>query len=191
MMQHYGFLRIYDAKVRTPTPFAARLDLAMTVCWFASCLLFSPNMGGSIIDAFQSTRLALPSAGSLNALRALAFAATAVTTAVYIVVTVRAIRSGQGVSWLKLALLATTTALVWFARVVTTNPYLSVALFEVLHDVQYLAIVWAFNRRLVTTGHDRSRLALALFSPRARIGGVRWRVHDVRRRCLRHLHDAA
>ena len=41
------------------------------------------------------------------------------------------------------------SALVWFARVVTKDPLLSVALFELLHDVQYLAIVWAVNRRLV------------------------------------------
>ena len=170
MMQHYGFVRIYEAKVHAPSRFMANLDFSMALSWFAVCLLFSPNMGGSIIDALQTARLALPSPGVLQATRQVALAATVVTTVLYVGVTARARLAGGDVSRLKLALLATTTALVWFARVVTADPYLSVALFEVLHDVQYLAIVWAFNRRLVETGQDRTGLARALFS--ARLGSL-------------------
>ena len=47
------------------------------------------------------------------------------------------------------------------------DPFLSVALFELLHDVQYLAIVWALNRRLRDEGIDLGRLGRRLFGPGA------------------------
>ena len=58
----------------------------------------------------------------------------------------------------------------WFANVRVSHPLLGLPLFELFHDVQYLAIVWAFNRRRV--GMDRAGAELApwlraLFSPSA------------------------
>lgn len=168
MMQHYGFVRIYDAKAGSPRSQSGRLDLALTVSWFATCLVFGPHQSASIIDSMQTAGLPLPSATALRAVRIFVFAAMAATTVLYVSDVVGARRRGGSVSWQKLALVVTTTALVWFARVFTTNPYVSVALFELLHDVQYLAIVWAFNRRLVDTGRDDTWLAGTMFSRRRR-----------------------
>jgi tetratricopeptide (TPR) repeat protein len=53
---------------------------------------------------------------------------------------------------MKLGLLASTCGYVYLVRVMTKDPFLSVALFELLHDIQYMAIVWAFNRRQVDKG---------------------------------------
>jgi tetratricopeptide (TPR) repeat protein len=49
----------------------------------------------------------------------------------------------------KLALLATTIAFWWYCNSGVTNILAGIALFEVYHDVQYLSIVWIYNRSRV------------------------------------------
>lgn len=149
MMQHFGFLRIYDAKVRATDPLTARLDWWITAAWFGLCLAYSPNQGGSLLDALYNSGVPLVPLEYISAVRNAFVGLTVVVTAVYIH---HAIRGSQPRSWMKLGLLAGTFAYVWLVRVMTHDPFLSVALFELLHDMQYLAIVWAFNRRLVEKG---------------------------------------
>ena len=50
MMQHFGFLRIYDLKVRSTGNLTARLDWWITASWFALCLVHSPNQAGSLLS---------------------------------------------------------------------------------------------------------------------------------------------
>ena len=145
MMQHFGFLRIYDLKVRSTGNLTARLDWWITASWFALCLVHSPNQAGSLLSALYDSGIPFVPPAIIGALRTIILGITAVVTVLY---ALHAIRADQPRSWMKLGLLVGTFAYVWLVRVVTRNPYLSVALFELLHDVQYLAIVWAFNRRL-------------------------------------------
>jgi Flp pilus assembly protein TadD len=49
----------------------------------------------------------------------------------------------------KLALLATTIAFWWYCNNGVTNILAGIALFEVYHDVQYLSLVWIYNRSRV------------------------------------------
>ena len=49
----------------------------------------------------------------------------------------------------KLALLATTIAFWWYCNNGVTNILAGIALFEVFHDVQYLSLVWIYNRNRV------------------------------------------
>jgi hypothetical protein len=63
-------------------------------------------------------------------------------------------------------LIVVSIAFWWFANVRVRHPLLSAPLFELFHDVQYLAIVWGFNRRrnAAAPGEMRSLLR-ALFRP--------------------------
>jgi Flp pilus assembly protein TadD len=167
MMQHYGFLRIYDAKAGIAPKHWSRLDFALTVSWFALCITWGPSQVDSLLDGLLASTRWAPPALAMRGVAWAAVAATAVTTALYVRWVASAKREGRPVSPHKLALLVTTTVLVLFARVVTTDPFLSVALFELLHDVQYLAIVWALNRRLRDEGVDLGRLGRRLFGPGA------------------------
>ncbi len=151
MMQHFGFMRIYDAKVRSLSPLTARLDWWISVSWFGLCLVFSPNQGGSLLNALYDSGVPLVPLAYIDALRIGVTMLTIVITVFYIG---HAFMSKQPRSWMKLGLLVGTFAYVWLVRVMTHDPFLSVALFELLHDVQYLAIVWAFNRRLAEKGSD-------------------------------------
>ena len=149
MMQHFGFMRIYDAKVRSTDRFTARLDWWISICWFSLCLVLSPNQGGSLLDALYESGVPIVPLAYIDIVRIALVSLTSAVTVVYIV---HAIVGKQPRSWMKLGLLISTFAYVYLVRVLTKNPFLSVALFELLHDMQYLAIVWAFNRKLADKG---------------------------------------
>jgi len=163
MMQHFGFLRIYDSKVRANSKLTARLDWWISVSWFGLCLVFSPNQGGSLLDSLYDSGIPLVPLEYISLVRIIMVSLTATVTFIYIV---NALIGNQPRSWMKLGLLISTFGYVYLVRVMTNNPFLSVALFELLHDVQYLAIVWAFNRRLVDKGQG-SVLMRFLYRPSA------------------------
>lgn len=48
MMQHFGFMRIYDAKIRSMDKTTARLDWWISFSWFGLCLSLSPHQCGSL-----------------------------------------------------------------------------------------------------------------------------------------------
>lgn len=163
MMQHFGFLRIYDSKVRANSKLTARLDWWISASWFGLCLVFSPNQGGSLLDALYKSGIPIVPLEYISIVRVVMVALTTTITLIYIV---NALIGNQPRSWMKLGLLLGTFGYVWLVRVMTNNPFLSVALFELLHDMQYLAIVWAFNRRLVDKGQG-SVLMRFLYRPSA------------------------
>jgi Flp pilus assembly protein TadD len=165
MMQHYGFLRVYDAKAGIAPKHWSRLDFALTASWFALCVAWGPSQIDSVLGGLLAATRWAPPAGVVHGIGWAAAGATAITTALYVLALAFARRRGRPVSANKLVLLASTTMLLLFARVVTTDPFLSIALFELLHDVQYLAIVWALNRRLHDEGVDLGRFGARVFGP--------------------------
>src|SRR5206468_130831 len=56
---------------------------------------------------------------------------------------------GKRPNTVKAALLATTVAFWWYCNNWVYNILVGIALFEVFHDVQYLSIVWIYNRNRV------------------------------------------
>jgi tetratricopeptide (TPR) repeat protein len=149
MMQHFGFLRIYDSKVRATSPLTARLDWWISFSWFGMALVYSPNQSGSLLNSLYDAGIPFVPPDWISSLRTLFIALTIAVTLVYVY---NAVAGKQPRSWMKLGLLVGTFTYVWVVRVLTRDPFLSVALFELLHAMQYLAIVWAFNRRLVAKG---------------------------------------
>lgn len=149
MMQHFGFLRIYDSKVRSTNPWTARLDWWISFSWFGLVLTYSPNQSGSLLNALYDSGIPFFPPSWVDGLQTAFIILTSAVTLLYVY---NAVGGKQPRSWMKLGLLVTTFAYVWVVRVLTRDPFLSVALFELLHAMQYLAIVWAFNRRLVEKG---------------------------------------
>jgi hypothetical protein len=62
--------------------------------------------------------------------------------------------SGKRPSPVKLVLLITSISFWWYCNNVVASVLVGVALFEVFHDVQYLSLVWIYNRKRVES--DRS-----------------------------------
>lgn len=168
MMQVYGFARIYDARAGRVSRRTARLDYALCVLLFGAALLATDSFHNYLRD-FYSVGGPLVPAAALAALRPLWFGATLVALAFYAYDALRAARHGEPPSPQKLALLAITLPFFAYTASLVQRPLEGYVLFEICHDVQYLALVWMINRNRVArdAGGGTGRLMGFLFRPRA------------------------
>ncbi|MCB9868796.1 MAG: tetratricopeptide repeat protein [Planctomycetes bacterium] len=147
LMQIYGFLRIYDAKVGAHQPANAWLDFWMCLAWFAGALLVSDSRTYYVQSLAGSFGFDPLSASTLQQLRGAALVALGALTCGYVVHQVVRMRAGAPINLRKNVLLLAAIVTWWYANVFTQDVMLGLVMFEVFHDVQYLAIVWLFNRR--------------------------------------------
>lgn len=150
LAQTYGFVRIYDAKVSSsPGPWTRRLDLAMCIAWFGAAVLLSPGRMTTILTLFYRSGGPLLAPAWIDAVRfAWACAAGVVTVLFFAGVLLARVR-GQAVNPAKLLVMASSFGFYGYTSVAVENILVGNALFEIFHDVQYLSIVWYFNRNRV------------------------------------------
>ncbi|MEE9125886.1 MAG: hypothetical protein V3U11_01990, partial [Planctomycetota bacterium] len=145
-MQTYGFMRIYDAKVGSFAPITARLDFGVCAAWFLGGVIFSDNrvhyLQEMLVD-FGATPLSAVAVGILR--NTWVVVLVAVTLGYFVNSAVQA-RAGRPTNPVKGVLIAASVAWWWYANVYVTDILIGLILFEIFHDVQYLAIVWVFNR---------------------------------------------
>lgn len=72
-------------------------------------------------------------------------------------------RSGNPVRVQKLIFTTTSILFFWYANHMVENMLYGIILFELFHDVQYLAIVWLFNQRRAATDPEVGRFTKFLF----------------------------
>ena len=154
LMQTYGFCRIYDSKASAKAAERARIDFALCVAWFVGAVLLSPLRLRSSLDLFYESGGPVIPMAVVSGLRAAVFGALAVVTAVFFWRQWRDWHAGRGFSPVKLTLLASSISFWWYCNNGVQNILVGIALFEVFHDVQYLSIVWIYNRSRVE--RDRS-----------------------------------
>lgn len=163
LMQTYGFSRIYDAKIKSFAGTTIWLDFLLCFFWFIACDLFSPGRMESLLVAYYECGGPMLPAGTIPALKLGWGISTGLVTAVYLTNVARRWMRGEAVSFVKLLLLGLTIGCWWFSIVGVTNIVLGVALFEIFHDIQYLTIVWAYNRGRVDRGAPVGSLTSFLF----------------------------
>src|SRR6185295_12723850 len=152
LAQVYGFMRIYDGKLGARSTWRARLDMAMCIAWFVGGLLHSPDKVADVLSQFYVVGGPVISSAMVDAFRGTWDVLTALVTAGFLVYTVDRWRHGEPCSKLKLLVMATSFSFWWYAMVYLKEIILGVAVFEIFHDVQYLAIVWVYNRTRVDKG---------------------------------------
>src|SRR6266436_5837101 len=149
MMQTYGFCRIYDAKAGSFAALTRRLDFALCGIWFATAvLLSSQRMADTLETYYASGGPFIPPWLLHNAQQIMLGGAIAVSV-LFLFNFSRMWAEGKRPNPVKLALLATTIAFWWYCNNGVTNILAGIALFEVFHDVQYLSLVWIYNRNRV------------------------------------------
>jgi len=149
MMQTYGFCRIYDAKVGSFAELTRRLDFALCGIWFATAVLLSPQRMTDTLESYYSAGGPyIPPALLHGAQQGLLLVALAVS-AVFLANYVWAWSSGRRPSPVKLVLLITSISFWWYCNNIVASVLVGIALFEVFHDVQYLSLVWIYNRKRV------------------------------------------
>jgi tetratricopeptide (TPR) repeat protein len=166
LAQTYGFLRIYDAKVQSSARLTCRLDLAMCVAWFGGGVLLSPTRMHRVLEMFYASGGPVLPAAWVQGARVAAEVALVGVTLAFLAHLLFAWRGGQKPSPLKLLTMLTSFGFWWYSNVAVSNLLLGILLFELFHDVQYLSIVWAFNRNRAEKG-ALSGLSRFLFRPRA------------------------
>jgi Flp pilus assembly protein TadD len=149
MMQTYGFCRIYDAKASGKATARARTDLALCFAWFLGAVLLSPMRFRSFLDLYyESGGPVVPPALIVDLQYGVGFVLAAVT-ALFLWRQWRDWKTAGVVSPIKITLLVSSISFWWYCNNGVQNILVGIALFEVFHDVQYLAIVWIYNRARV------------------------------------------
>lgn len=149
LMQTYGFSRIYDAKASAKAAARARVDFALCVSWFVAAVLLSPLRFRSALDLYYESGGPMIATWMITALRSGILAILAAVTIAFLWRQWRDAKTGRGFSPVKLALLGSSIGFWWYCNNGVQNILVGIALFEVFHDVQYLAIVWMYNRARV------------------------------------------
>ena len=149
MMQTYGFCRIYDAKRGAFAAFTRRLDFATCLLWFAAGVFLSTSRMGQTLETYYDCGGIFIAPWVVQALQrgllAAAVGAAVLTVGNYAWGWSR----GKQANPVKLILLATTITFWWYCNNLVVNILVGIALFEVFHDVQYLSLVWIYNRNRV------------------------------------------
>jgi Flp pilus assembly protein TadD len=149
LMQTYGFCRIYDAKTGTFDALTRRLDFAMCVIWFATAVALSPYRLSDTLDTYYMCGGPfIPPSVVHHGQQLILFTAIAVSV-LFLLHFGRMWIIGKRPNPVKLALLVTSIAFWWYCNNLVANILVGIALFEVFHDVQYLSLVWIYNRNRV------------------------------------------
>jgi Flp pilus assembly protein TadD len=149
MMQTYGFCRIYDAKASARAAARARVDLALCFAWFSAAVLLSPMRFRTLFELYYESGGPVVASSAVAAMRTTVVVALGLVTIVFLWRQWSDWRAGQGASPVKMALLISSIGFWWYCNNGVQNILVGIALFEVFHDVQYLAIVWIYNRARV------------------------------------------
>jgi tetratricopeptide (TPR) repeat protein len=149
LMQTYGFCRIYDAKTGTFDALTRRLDFAMCVIWFATAVALSPYRLSDTLDTYYMCGGPFIPPSVIQHGQQLIFSAAIIVSILFLLHFSRLWIIGKRPNPVKLALLITSIAFWWYCNNLVANILVGIALFEVFHDVQYLSLVWIYNRNRV------------------------------------------
>jgi Tfp pilus assembly protein PilF len=149
LMQTYGFCRIYDAKAGTFDTLTRRLDFAMCVIWFATAVALSPYRLSDTLDTYYMCGGPFIPPSIIHHGQQLILLTAIVVSVLFILHFGRMWLVGHRPNPVKLALLVTSIAFWWYCNNLVANIIVGIALFEVFHDVQYLSLVWIYNRNRV------------------------------------------
>src|SRR5881296_1721925 len=149
MMQTYGFCRIYDAKVGSFAEVTRRLDFALCGIWFATAVLLSPQRMTDTLETYYSAGGPFIPPAVLRAGQQGLLALALLISALFLANFIWMWSSGKRPSPVKLVLLITSISFWWYCNNIVASVLVGIALFEVFHDVQYLSLVWIYNRKRV------------------------------------------
>src|SRR5438876_4149557 len=149
LMQTYGFCRIYDAKVGSFAEVTRRLDFAVCGIWFATAVLLSPQRMTDTLESYYAAGGPFIPPALLRAAQQGLLGVALVVAAVFLANFIWMWSSGKRPSPVKLVLLVTSISFWWYCNNIVASVLVGIALFEVFHDVQYLSLVWIYNRKRV------------------------------------------
>lgn len=167
--QIYGFLRIYDSKYGWIDRRTALIDRFLCLSWFIGGVMMSDGRVADFLTTFYRSGGRNVSPETILMLQRIALIAIGVSTLLYLMNTASRWIKGLAPNPVKILTLVLSIGFWWYCMVSVRQIILGVALYEVFHDVQYLAIVWFFNQRRAQAGTQAGWLTQFLFRPKARL----------------------
>lgn len=149
LMQVYGFVRIYDAKVGSFSSSTVWWDWLVCFFGFVTPRLMRPDQVSSALKHWYSIGGMHIPTWVVNTILWGCMGLTAFVFVGYFVNYAIQWYRGPKPNPLKIIMLFSGIGMWWFAMTCVDNLLISIAIFDVCHDVQYLAIVWLFNCRRV------------------------------------------
>ncbi len=165
LMQHYGFMRIYDAKRGEISPVTARMDRAISICWYLALIVASPHYRHNLLLQAYTSGVPVLSPQVFRALEVVLDGVTAVVTVSYLGYNLYLWRKGR-LSPRKLVLLGTFLAASYYLYVFVDDFLVGFAVWSAFHCIQYYGIVWVYSSNRVSRGAAMTRVARFLFRPR-------------------------
>ncbi len=156
LMQLYGFVRIYDAKVGSVSYATAYWDWLVCLCGFVTIEAFSPSRSAFMLNSWYSLGGPLIPATAISICRWCCLGVSIFILTGFVINYVVQWKRGPRPNPIKLLLLASGIGSWWVAIGYLENAILGAALFDICHDVQYVAIVWLYNCRRVNSNTEIS-----------------------------------
>jgi len=173
LMQHYGFMRIYDRHNHAPRSIAARMDLALCGSWFVYLMLAAlewlPSLMYELVNLCGIWIPGLIDISLFAVLHDIALVVALGVTLGYLYYLTWCRRHGYFISHAKLALMLVTFGVMYLTYIPNGmmkgiisglqqwNPAISewsfplgFATIGMVHVTQYMAIVWKYNRSLAS-----------------------------------------
>jgi len=161
LMQHYGFTRIYDAKIGVTDSKTARLDWAVSMSWYVTAIAWSPHYVHDLFYRVFSSGVPVVSAGLV---KAFTWGITGLSVA--ITMAYAAHHARRPLNRRKLALLACFLLASWYLYTGINDFVAGFAIWSAFHCLQYFGIVWAYNRNRRERAGALAGWAQSMFAPR-------------------------
>jgi tetratricopeptide (TPR) repeat protein len=163
MMQQYGFLRLYDAKLGLgDNAVTARLDWALALGWYVSFIAISPHYGHDFLYRAFSAGLPIVPPAFVTATQAILLTASAAITVAW-----AGWQARHPFNWRKVAALGAFLFATWYLYVGLGDFIAGFAIWSAFHCLQYFGIVWAWNRKRAEKPEALAGWARWIFRPRA------------------------
>lgn len=161
LMQHYGFMRIYDAKMGVTDSKTARLDWGVSLSWYVTAIAWSPHYVHDLFYRVFSSGVPVVPAGLVKAVTWGLAALSVLVTVLYV-----AHQWRRRMNLRKLATLAAFLFASWYLYAGIRDFVAGFAIWSAFHCLQYFGIVWAYNRNRREREGALAGWAEAMFAPR-------------------------
>src|SRR5260370_22757851 len=121
----------------------------MCVIWFATAVALSPYRLSDRLDTYYLCGGPFIPPTVVNLGQNIILGAAIFVSVLFSAHFVRTWIAGSRPNPVKLVLLITSISFWWYCNNLVSNLLVGIALFEVFHDVQYLSLVWIYNRNRV------------------------------------------
>lgn len=165
LMQNYGIMRIYGARKGEVSRLTSWLDWALMLTWITAVYLSSPAWSYGLHENLYRSGMPVLPLGVTQSVPTFAWCLAGATSLVYVWHLNRESKRGRRTSPLKLLLLITTLLFYSLGFQLTSNILVITIVVELVHDLQYYALAWVFQRRLVEKRPEASLFMRVLFRP--------------------------